>query len=202
MPTYTNQTKLEEYLGTTLDADFAGALDLWIEAVEDYIHRFTGRKFVVDESDTTKYYEGRSAQTLWIDDITTLTSIVVKSANLTDTERALVTGDYILLPENKTSDDPTTAIRVHPNGYYTAWPAGIKRIEVTGKFGWAKVPEQIRLAATLLVAGLYEERHAANRQAREERLGDYSISYDRIDDASRRLKVDAILGSFMRHSYV
>lgn len=202
MPNYTDQSKIEEYIGTTLDDDFAGALDAWLPAIDDYIDRLTGRQFHLDESDSTKYYDGKNEDTLFIDDLNSLTSLVVYDSSLSTIDRTCTSDDYLLLPLNKRTDEPYSAIRVHPDGYYLRWPAGIKRVYVTGKFGWPKIPKQVTLAATMLAANLYEERHAANRQASSERLGEYSITYDKLDDSARRLKVDMLLGQFMRFSYL
>ena len=46
MKNYTDKTSIENYMLKTIDVSFASQISAWIEAMENFIDKHTGRNFV------------------------------------------------------------------------------------------------------------------------------------------------------------
>lgn len=135
-----------------------------------------GRRFYLDTADQDRFYTweppagvywdrwnslwrgntGRLADlVLQIDDITSLTTLTSSpnsDANFSDTWT--LGTDFVLEPRSAAADGrPYTAIRPLPNGT-KRWPTWFESVKVTGKFGWPQVPENVKIATTLLASRL------------------------------------------------
>lgn len=177
---------------TFADADITTALS----AASRGIDEIAGRRFYADADATAvRYYSPSDAWTLYVDDIITVTSLKTDdSGDGTFENTWTLNTDYIREPLNAAADsEPWTKLCVHPNGSYyfpTSYP---RSVELTGKFGWAVVPAQIRQATTIAA-------HRLLRRAREVPFGIAGIG---LDGAAVRIvatdpDVQALVAPFSR----
>lgn len=143
MEYYTDQEKIEGYLGRVLTDNEQTVIDMAIPAVTKYIDKVTNRVFSVDSADTTRYYEGGYDE-VYIDPLTTLTSVASVDGRSNVLTTYIVDQDFYTMPRGQT---PITAIK----RIWGRWPRGLSNMKITGKFGEA-IPPGIQLAATKLVA--------------------------------------------------
>lgn len=147
---------------TFADSDIEAA----IKAASRGIDNLCGRRFYAD-TDATKerYYTPDDEAWLRIDDLVELGSLQTDPDGGGTFEDTWVENtDFLLEPLNAPADaKPWTSIRVHPLGnfYLPCYPRSVK---VTGKFGWATVPDEIVEATTVLASKLM-------RRAREAPFG-------------------------------
>ena len=118
-----------------------------------------GRRFYLDADATSvRYYTAETIGSVYIDDLSVLTSLLSDSTGDGVYETTWTTSDYRLEPINNPSDSkPYTYICRKPLGsqYFPCWvPNGVK---VTGQFGWSTVPAQVK-SATMILAGMYMKR--------------------------------------------
>ena len=200
---YTNEKRIENYLMANIDPSFVIAagenqITEWIDVAELYINRYTGRKdgFEEDEVASVRYYDGNGKTEIEIDDCTTITSVEILEASGTDIAYTLTEGldnDYIVHPYNEL---PTYRLVIIPNAQVGVWPSGKMRIKITAKWGYATdVPEDIRLAATMLVAGVIEKGLRGGK-IRSETLGDYSVTYADMEESAQYMDVRGILDNY------
>lgn len=102
----------------------------------------------------TRYYDGTGDEWLWIDDVTSVSSVTVD-------DTAIDMADVVLWPYNQTPKraivykDPAPPIIGRSTG---AWSLGTRNIAVTGYFGHNSIPNDI-VHATLSIAVLYWRRY-------------------------------------------
>lgn len=189
---YTNKARIQNFLLINIDDSFASQIDEWILVVKEYIDDYCGREFE-QESDTDKTYDGDGTKELLIDDLLTLTKIEILDEDGTVDYTFDATTEYYLYPTNKT---PKTRIVINtPNAPIGIFPKGYQNVKITGTFGFATtVPEDIRFAATKLVAAIIQEgNYDIGSEIKSERLGEYSITYQDVSKLAERMEVDDIL---------
>jgi hypothetical protein len=155
-----------------------------IEAVSRYIEGTTGRWFHVDSADATRYYQPESSSYCTIDGVSSVTSVSVDFEGLQTTYTALDADDYNLLPYNASLDGvPYTAIELSAgsDAYFTTFP---KSLKVVGKFGFATVPDNIKVDCLTIALKRYQDRigqeaSTATKEAVEEAEKDI-LRYRRI----------------------
>lgn len=166
---YADIAALAERLGLADTIDnglLAGALS----AAESSVNLWCNRSFAVPAAVTTRLYAGWGTEVL-VDDIATTTGLVVLD-NTTTVNNA----DLVLDPANGVGPDGNTGwpywrLRF-ADGH--AWSVdGLKRtVSVTAKFGWAAVPENVRMATLVLAADLF---HAKDTRLGIAGFGDMGI---------------------------
>ena len=161
---YTTRTEIENYLLITIDPSFYAQVDNWIVQIEKYIETFTDRIFIADSATSERIYDGDGTNELIIDDAVSVTKVKIDDVELT----AGIDYDYIVEPANKL---PKNTIRL----LGTIFPNYVQNVKVTAKWGYSTaVPEDIKLAATVLTAGIiYNE---LEDEASSETIGSYSVS--------------------------
>jgi hypothetical protein len=159
-----------ELEGTSFaDADLRTA----VLAASRAIDQACDRRFWLDaDANQIRYYTADSPNVVLVDDVVTLTSVLVdQDGDGTWEETWVANTDYVAEPLNAAADSwPYTRLRVHPSrgAGWSPYPRGVK---VTGKFGWAAVPAQITEATSILASKLL-------RRSREAPFGVVTVGID------------------------
>lgn len=180
--------------GTYADADVDTAVNAACRAID----QMCNRRFYVDEDTAqVRYYTPERCDSLSIDDLVTLTSLAVDSdGDGTFDQTWTLNSDFNLEPLNAVADsqapEPYTSLSVRPLGRYTlpqGWP---RSVQVTGKFGWPQIPDQIAQASTLLATRLLTLSRSAP-------LGIMSFDGGAVRIARADPSVMLLIGPFIRH---
>jgi hypothetical protein len=128
------------------------------------IDHYCGRRFWQDASVATRTYQPDNPYVAWVDDMSTTTGLVIKTDTTGDYTWATTwtTDDYDLEPRNADADGGAYAWwRIIAIGEKT-FPVYQHRqsLQVTDKFGWSAVPDDIHLAAILKSSALYKRKDA------------------------------------------
>ena len=192
---YTTKSRIQNYLMITIADSFDDQINEWIDAADTYIDNYCNRTFE-QESATSKLYDGSGTSELLIDDLLTLTKIETLDEDNDVDETLDSTDDYWLYPANET---PKNRIKINTaNASIAVFPKGHQNIKITGTFGQStSVPEDIRLVATKLVAGIISERNLdIAGEIKSEKLGEYSITLQDIEKQANHLGINQILDRY------
>jgi hypothetical protein len=171
---YTDQSTIENYMLKSIDTTFQIQLESWIEAVEKMIEQITGRVFIADTEASERIYNGqgdvRQKFDEFVIDSEENPGIIIKLGE--DEPRVTIEqGDYRIYPtnqENKSIIELKSA----------SFERGYQNVRITAKWGsYREVPADIKLAATILVAGIINNSSPDKGMVRSESLGAYTISY-------------------------
>jgi len=157
------------------DADITLALSTASRSVDD----MCGRRFWADANvNQVRYYTPLSPTFALVDDIITLTSLLVDSdGDGTFEETWTENTDFTLEPLNNPAETPARPrwlIKVHQLSTQGTLPVRYPRsLKVTAKFGWAAVPDQIKQATGILASRLMI-------RSREAPLGVVALGLDAV----------------------
>jgi hypothetical protein len=133
-----------------------------IESASRSIDRIANRRFYIDSTATARTYQNRTYLTCITDDIATSTGLVVKTApDSTGTYQTTLTigTDYILNPFNAAQlGRPWTSIVLVGNQSFSLPTNARPQIEITAKWGWPTIPDDIEQATYILSADLYKRK--------------------------------------------
>lgn len=139
-------------------------LERAINAASRAIDRHCGRKFWLDAAVVARTYRPRDASRVFVDDIGTTTGLIVKTDTTGD--GAFTTtwdaADYDLEPRNAAVvGDPYSFSRIVAIDE-KAFPVNGRRstLQVTAKFGWSAVPDDVTEACILKAASLFKRKEA------------------------------------------
>ena len=168
MKGYTSRQQIENYLLITVDPSFYTQINSWIEQIETYIDKTTGRNFIADTVASAKLYDGDGTSELLIDDCVDVTEVKID-------DDVLVEGtdeDYLVYPAN---DLPKTKIKLL-NDIFSHYNR--QTISITGKWGYSvAVPTDITMVATVLVAGMVNYSLNAEGEIKSRSIGTYSVTF-------------------------
>lgn len=147
---------------STYDADLA----IVVNTASRTLDAITGRRFWSDTGTANvRTYTPDSYRRLMIDDLQTLTTLKVdQNGDGTFEETWTVGTDFVLEPQNADSDIPirpyeSVLIRKQSRYYF---PVDLEQsVQITGKFGWAAVPDEIQSAASILAGKLFKRMREA-----------------------------------------
>lgn len=123
------------------------------------IDRFTGRRFDVDAVDVVRLMDGRGSDVLFTPDLASLTAVRVRSGKQ-QAWRTVPVADVLLQPADRRSEWPALWIEIadEPSGTEAVFPKGDRTVELTGKFGWAAVPSDVKTACIDIAINLFRAR--------------------------------------------
>ncbi len=161
---YATVAQLREHLGDTGSKLTTALLERAINATSRAIDDYTGRRFWQDSTVQTRTYRPHNAYIAWVDDISTTTGLVIKTDTTGDYSWSTTwtTDQYDLEPDNADKG----------NAGYAWWriiatdtevfPVSARRktLQVSAKFGWSAVPEQIEEATILKASQLFRRKDA------------------------------------------
>lgn len=172
---YCDVQDLQDQLDVTSGADDL-QLDLAIGAASRAVDAWCNRRFYADTAVSTRYYEAvgpaiqRYTYTMtdsrWVevDDFWTTTGLVV-ATDLADSgsfDTTWSASDYELEPRNGIAGGregwPYTEIHATNRLVFPGPRLHRRRVAVTAKWGWASVPEEVKLATILKAVRLYRRK--------------------------------------------
>lgn len=176
---YTTKADVEDYLGTTITGIDA-IVTSWIAAASRWIDDYCNRDIYNATESTTKY-DGDGSDILHIKD--TLQS------GLTVTMDGISVSP-LLYPTTK---DYASRLVLDDS----IWNCGKQNISVTGKISmFSALPDQVKMAATILVAGMYQARNSTGKVGTRETIGNYTVEYKEgaqtIDYQSAKTNLSAL----------
>lgn len=158
---YITLTNLKTYLKID-DSVEDTLLEGIIESSSRSIDRIANRRFYLDAAASARTYQNATYWRCQVDDIGTTTGLIVKTdPNATGTYQTTLTlnTDYIVEPTNAAAKGRpyTTITIVGSNGF--SLPTDLRpQVEVTAKWGWPSVPDDIEQACYILSADLYKRK--------------------------------------------
>ena len=150
-------------VGTDTSDD--SVIEDFIEAVSRYVDRQTGRRFYVDGSDTVYYYQAESSVLVILPDFASITTVSADFNN-TRTYTDYAATAWEALPDNYSDESlPINGLALSPvsTSYFPTHRRGIK---ITGKRGWAAVPDDIKEATLSIAQNLYSARSGQSTEGR------------------------------------
>ena len=161
---YCTRAELQQHFGDAggkLDEDL---LDRAINATSRAINRHCGRRFWQDSAVQAKVYRPRDTDIAWVDDISTTTGLIIATDTTGDGtyDTTWATTDYQLEPLNADTDSEAHAWwRIVPIDRYT-FPVDDRRttLQVTAKFGWSAIPDDVNEACILRAAAIFKRKEA------------------------------------------
>ena len=141
-----------------------------IESASRSIDRMANRRFYLDANASARLYRAYSDIFVYVDDIGTTSNLAVAldiNGNGTYTKTLTLNQDYILDPLTASSlGRPFTQLTMVSNT--ETWPIfpgltqnGLRPgVQVTARWGWPSVPDDINMACLILTADLYKRKDA------------------------------------------
>jgi hypothetical protein len=166
---YATLTQIKGYMSISDNTDNDLLEDL-IESASRSIDRIANRRFYLDATASARLYRAYSDIFVYVDDIGTTSSLVVKTdsnGNGTYAKTLTLNQDYILDPLTASSlNRPFTQLTMVSNT--ETWPIfpgltqnGLRPgVQVTARWGWPSVPDDINMACLILTADLYKRKDA------------------------------------------
>jgi hypothetical protein len=166
---YATLTQIKNYMSISDDTDNDLLEDL-IESASRSIDRIANRRFYLDSSASARLYRAYSDIFVFVDDIGTTASLAVavdENGNGTYTKSLTLNTDFILDPLTASSlGRPFTQLTMVSNT--EMWPIfpgltqnGLRPgVQVTARWGWPSIPDDINMACLILTADLYKRKDA------------------------------------------
>ena len=134
-------------------------LEARINEASRVIDQHCNRRFYADATASARLFTSIDGNTIFVDDISSTTGLVVKSDSAGDGTYAttIAAGDFQAEPLNSiVKGEPITSIAARVTGAFStaAVPAGC---QVTAKWGWPAVPDPVH-SACLILAGRLVKR--------------------------------------------
>jgi Phage gp6-like head-tail connector protein len=166
---YATLTQIKAYMSISDNTDNDLLEDL-VESASRSIDRIANRRFYLDATASARLYRAYSDIFVYVDDIGTTSSLVVQTdsnGNGTYAKTLTLNQDYILDPLTASSlGRPFTQLTMVSNT--ETWPIfpgltqnGLRPgVQVTARWGWPSVPDDINMACLILTADLYKRKDA------------------------------------------
>jgi hypothetical protein len=166
---YATLAEIKAYL-SIVDSTDNDLLESLVESASRSIDRIANRRFYADTSASARLYRAYSDVFVYVDDISTTTSLAVaidENGNGSYSKSLSLNTDFIMDPLTASSlGRPFTQLTMVSNT--EQWPIfpGITQnglrpgVQVTAKWGWPSVPDDITVACLILTADLYKRKDA------------------------------------------
>ena len=163
---YCTLAQLQEETGVTAAAE-ASRMELAIGAASRQIDGHCDRRFWQDGSVVARQYWPDDSRTLFVDDISTTTGLIVAcddGDNGTFSTTLTITTDFILLEPNAADRVPAwpyTQVRiVNTSVSFPTYNSGRPGVQITAKFGWPAVPDDVTKACIVQAHQLWKAKDA------------------------------------------
>jgi hypothetical protein len=163
------------------DTSHDATLEKVINGVSRKIDTFTGRHFF--QVTETRYFTAEQGWRISIDDVYTASGLALYTDDGADAtyENTWATTDYKLLPTNAlTKGLPYTSIERAALGSYT-FPRYREGVKLTASYGWAAVPDPVKLACLMQVNRIWKRFATPLGQSTSSAVGQLNLSIPKLD---------------------
>lgn len=177
MKGYCSVVNIEKYLLTEIDSVFETNVIGWIEAMEAFIDKETGRSFIAETVASIRYFDGNGINLLYLDEFTEISEVLVYDTGDTLLYTLVEDTDYFVQPYNVF---PKRRLIIKPHNVQAVsnFTKGIKNVKATAKWGYSEdVPDDIKWATTVLVAGIVNFSNTSQGEIKSEKMGDYAVTF-------------------------
>lgn len=183
---YTTVAEMREHLSDTNSVLDNEIIERAIEAASRTIDRLCGRKFYQEAATSVRVYRPANAYVAWVDDISTTTGLTLATdpaLDFTWSTTWTISTDFMLEPLNV--DAVGSGSTVQPYAWWRIVAIGAKTfpvselrptVQVTARFGWSAVPDDVQQACILATAALVHRRLSPNGVAGFGEFGPMRIS--------------------------
>jgi hypothetical protein len=166
---YATLAEIKAYMSIS-DTTDDSLLENLVESASRSIDRIANRRFYLDATASARLYRAYSNIFVFVDDIGSTTGLIVaidENGNGTYSKTLTLNTDYILDPLTSQSlNRPFTQLTMVSNT--ESWPIfpgltsnGLRPgVQVTAKWGWPAVPDDLNMACLILTADLYKRKDA------------------------------------------
>jgi len=166
---YATLAEIKGYMSISDNTD-NDLLENLVESASRSIDRIANRRFYLDATASARLYRAYSNIFVYVDDIGTTSNLVVavdENGNGTYSKTLTLNTDYILDPLTSQSlNRPFTQLTMVSNT--ETWPIfpgltsnGLRPgVQVTARWGWPSVPDDLNMACLILTADLYKRKDA------------------------------------------
>lgn len=154
---YVTSAELKDTLELTGESFADSDIALALTAASRAVDHVCDRRFWADATATVvRYYSPESSHRLAIDDLVTLTEFAVDASRSGSFDEVwTVNTDFVLEPLNAAADGwPWTTVEVLTLRTSRYLPCERRAVRVTGKFGWAAVPDAVKQATSICASRL------------------------------------------------
>lgn len=157
---YTDKDAVENYIGKTVSVS-EPQLKAWIEAMTSQVDSICDRKIQSDEEEEY-LYDGNGTTTLLIKDCHNISTVEADDETI----------DVFEYPANKPYTNKLKAKN-------KVFPQGDQNVAVTAvQAMFSEVPEDVKFATTVLVAGIYNARNSKSVKGKNSvTIGNYKATY-------------------------
>ena len=158
---YATLVELKTYLKIE-DSMEDGLLENIVEAASRSIDRMANRRFYLDASASARAYRPADLLRVFVDDFGSTTGLVVKTSpdatGVYQTTLSIST-DFIVEPVNASAKGrPWNYITIVSGESFSLPTNARPQVEVTARWGWPTVPDDINQATLILSADLYKRK--------------------------------------------
>jgi hypothetical protein len=166
---YATLAEIKGYMSISDNTD-NDLLENLVESASRSIDRIANRRFYLDATASARLYRAYSNIFVFVDDIGSTSGLIVKTdedGNGTYSKTLTLNTDFILDPLTSQSlNRPFTQLTMVSNT--ESWPIfpgitsnGLRPgVQVTAKWGWPAVPDDLNMACLILTADLYKRKDA------------------------------------------
>lgn len=185
---YCTEQQLREHFADTNGSLTTALLGRAINATSRAIDKHCGRRFWIDPTVAVRTYRPEDGDLAWVDDIATTVGLIVKTDSSGDGTYATTwsSTDYELQPLNASADGGAYAwTRIAAVDRYLYPTAGkVAPLQVTAKFGWSSIPDEVEQACILRAASLFKRTESVDGVAAFGDFGPIRISRSRDPDVA------------------
>lgn len=187
MEEYTTKTDVENYLLQTINNSFNDQIAGWIKAMSSFIDKTANRVIFKDVSESAEpeeyFYDGDGSNNLLIKDCHDITEVKIDDKVV----------EVLKYPSNKPY---TNKILLKTQ----AFTRGYQNVSVKATQAMcAELPEDIKFACTVLVAGICNNQ-IYKKKGKSEQIGNYTITYGNSQEADISLAKN-IINSYKRVTF-
>jgi hypothetical protein len=155
---YVTLSELKTFVGVPDTGDDT-TLQWALDASEEQVNAYTGRRFSADEAGVVRYYSAVNNTTVHIDPLATTTDLAVavdRDGDGTFEETFVLDTDYRLSPFNATATArPWVSLEAITGNYF---PQGERRVRVTARWGYSAVPASVKQATLIQASRLWKRK--------------------------------------------
>jgi hypothetical protein len=198
MKGYCQVEDIENYTLTDVEESFEDNVEFWIGAMEQHIEKETGRVFIADSVASKRKYDGNDLNEIYIDECIEISGLKIYDDMGNTTYDLTKDTHYLVYPYNTLPIRKLMSKSYNVLGF-TRFLRGQGNVEVNAKWGYsAAVPDGIKFATIVLVAGIVNFSNNADGEVKSEKIGDYQVTYK--DDQWKDFEMaKEIIGQFTKH---